>query len=157
MKKNELVIVGCAEGHGKTTTLINSINMMLSEHNRVMFLSYECKKNYIIDRFNNLDDLLIYDEPLTDIDDIRKYIEEFKPNCLFIDHLQLIPNYNEAIHKLKDMVSEYNLRIFINLILKEEEFKLSGETLKTTNEICKFADRVWVFKDYLKSQKVNSN
>jgi len=149
MSKNELVIIGCSEGKAKTSSFIESINIMLAQHNKVIFLSYECSKENIIDRFTTTDNLIIYDEIIKDVQDIRKYIEDYKPNYLYIDYLQLIPNYNEAIYELKKMVDEYNLNIFVNLILTNEELKLSGEILKANNSICKLSDRVVVFMDFL--------
>lgn len=149
--KYELVIVTCREGHAKTSLMIESINTQLKKGSKIVFLSYECKKEYIIDRFSNIDNLVIYDTPISSIEEIRKYIEDNKPDYLYIDYLQIIPNYDKVIFELKKLTREYELKIIVNSILKPEYYNLSSNTLMSIeDDIYKVADRCLVFGDEYK-------
>lgn len=147
--RSELLTILVRPGMGKTTMMIDVINNFIKDDKRVLFISLECSKKSIIDRFESTSNLTIMDEPIRDVNEIEKLIDKYKPDCLAIDYLNLFPiNIEESMLLLKNLKTKYNIRIIGNVCLGRDCIGLTRDEIMEKlkhNPIVELADRCMCF------------
>ncbi|MGN1268822.1 MAG: hypothetical protein ACI4U0_04925 [Candidatus Aphodocola sp.] len=136
--KSQYIVISSRPGNGKTSTILENIKDDLLNGKKVLFFSLENSKDSIIKQteFSNLDNLIILDNPIEDINDIKNSIIQYNPDIVYIDYIDLLPNVdgvNEYFHKLS---IDYNIPVVVahNLSMENDNYDLSTITI---TEFCK--------------------
>lgn len=146
--KPELVTIFGRPGNYKTSFMICSVNYCLEFNKKVLFFSLEHSLSTISDRLDN-GPLFTYDYVIKDMQEVYDYVNEIRPDCVFVDYLELLPNRNQAIKELRRIVDEFKIKVFVNsqLGIKFEKIKDGDEIEKELKDdlAYKLSDRIEIY------------
>lgn len=112
-------------GFGKTTLMIHLIHKFSGFGEKCLLFSLELSKQQVLDRMNRFklspDGLMVLDSPLCNFETIAKKTQMEKPQCVFIDYLQLVDgNKCDLIKDLKEITEQLSVPIFFTGTLPRE-------------------------------------
>ncbi len=104
-------------GFGKTTLLMHLIHEFSGFEEKCLLFSLELSKQQVLDRMNwfklSPDGLMVLDSPLCNFETIAKITQAEKPQCVFIDYLQLVDGDKcDLIKDLKRITKQFSVPIF---------------------------------------------
>lgn len=104
-------------GFGKTTFMMHLIHEFLGSGEKCLLFSLEMSEQQVLDRMNQLelssDGLIILDSPECDSETIAKTTQVEKPQCVFIDYLQLVDGDKcDLLKDLKRITEQLSVPIF---------------------------------------------
>ena len=99
------IVIASRPGNGKTSTILDNIKIDLLNNKKVLFFSLENSERSIIERDKcfKTSNLVILDNPVKKMDDIKDNITKHNPNVVYIDYFDLLPNKdgaNDFFHQL---------------------------------------------------------
>lgn len=73
---------------------------------------------------------------LKDMQEVYDYVNEIRPDCVFVDYLELLPNRNKAIEELRRIADEFKIKVYVNsqLGIKFDKIKDRDEIEKRIKE-----------------------
>jgi len=134
IRGGNIVLIGGRPAMGKTEFSISILNNLLKANKSVLYLSLDISANLIVNRMlkelahrNQEQDMTsvlnlyenksihIKDNTKINIDDIKREIEENKPNVIFIDYYQMLRLDNELsfLKELKELAVKHELVVFL--------------------------------------------
>ena len=102
---------------GKTTFMMHLIHEFSGFGEKSLLFSLELTEQQALDRMNQLklssNGLIVFDDPLCNFETIAKITQTEKPQCVFIDYLQLVAgNRCDLIKDLKRISKLFSIPIF---------------------------------------------
>ena len=130
-------VVASRPGNGKTATIIENIKDDLKNNKKVLLFSLESSKDEIFKRSEiKNDNLIVLDSPIEKLYDIIDEINKYKPDIVYIDYYDLLPNTTEVDELLYQATRDYNIPIIVARNLSEENDNYNLSTI-TFEQFCK--------------------
>ena len=148
LSPSDLVLFCGKAGVGKTTLICNEAKNASNFH-KILFLSLESDKLTIEKHhFFKQENTIIADRPTT-IEELKKYINDYQPEYVYIDYLELFDvkngyqskyiNTKSKLDELKKIATEYNIGMMITSTMEKD--KTMKQYLTSDYDACK---SVWI-------------
>lgn len=128
---SELITVAIHSDTGYHALISKYVRDSISLDKKVLYFSLEIDKELMSKRIGveNSECLLVEDRPINDLNDIIDRINEFNPNLVVVDNLQLLPDENEAIKLLRKVSIDNNIPVIVFLKIDSLNNNLDFTTL----------------------------
>lgn len=128
---NELITITInpdAEYHALISKYVRD---SISLDKKVLYFSLKIDKELMSKRIGieNSEYLLVEDNPIKNLNDMIDRINEFNPNLVVVDNLQLLPDENEAIKLLRKGSIDNNIPVIVFLKIDSLNNNLDFTTL----------------------------
>ena len=111
---NSVISVAGVSNSGKTTLLCNYADECLEDNKKVLFISLTNSSDKIKDKINNSksENLIIYDNLLSDEKEISNLLSMYNPDIIMIDTINKFSNEEKAL-KLVRKLATFAMKIFV--------------------------------------------
>lgn len=111
--KAELVAIGTRPNKGRTHYLCEYLKDSLNDGKKVLLITFDSSKEEILFRTKEADtsNLIYYNSAIKEFSTINKLIDTNKPDIVFIDYLNLLPNNESSIIDLSNISKDKNIPI----------------------------------------------
>lgn len=139
--EHEFILIGARPAVGKTALLLKLTKDYLEQGKKVLFFSLEASSELLFRRMkmNDTPNLLINDYVIKDLTRVKESIQNFKPDVILIDYLQLLPQEIELPTLLKQISKENNIPVIVSTQISRtyDEIDLSQISIEEFKSISK--------------------
>ena len=139
------LVLFCGKTEDGITSLIYNEAKNASRFHKILFISLQNDKDAILKHhFFNQENTNIIDNPTT-IKELKNYIENYKPEYVYIDNLELFDNvdYGDIKSKLEEIKQVATL-FNVGIMIASNYIKENKEYLTEDYKVCK---SVWILTE----------
>ena len=123
MMKSEISFLKNEQKENITSYLVDCINRV-QDHEHILYFSYLYSKQFLLNKYENLNRenvTVIHDTSVT-LEELEKYILQYKPDYVFIDFLKMTKRrdffiQNKRLHYVKDTLKKFEDKYNVNVLV----------------------------------------
>ncbi len=123
MMKSEISFLKNEQKENITSYLVDCINRV-QDHEHILYFSYLYSKQFLLNKYENLNRenvTVIHDTSVT-LEELEKYILQYKPDYVFIDFLKMTKRrdffiQNKRLHYVKDILKKFEDKYNVNVLV----------------------------------------
>ena len=123
MMKSEISFLKNEQKENITSYLVDCINRV-QDHEHILYFSYFYSKQFLLNKYEilNRENVTVIHDTSVTLEELEKYILQYKPDYVFIDFLKMTKRrdffiQNKRLHYVKDILKKFEDKYNVNVLV----------------------------------------